>query len=527
MAKRPPSPKPSHASGPPRHILMISSEMAPFARTGGLGEVLGSLPPALGRAGLAVTVALPRYGWIEVGAEIDRFALDVGGYVRDVRILEHAIAPRVRALFVDCPDLYARDGVYGRGEEAYPDNPRRFAWLTRAALEHFARTAQRPAVVHAHDWHAGLAPVYLKTRYRRHPVLGGVPTVLTIHNLAYQGVAPADWLPRLDLGSDLFTVDRLEFWGQISFLKGGVVFSDVITTVSPTYAREIQQPESGVGFDGILRQRAGDLVGILNGIDVGWWNPARDPHLPAPYSADDPGPKIASKREALNAFDLPADEPYLSRPLVGMITRLVPQKGFDLLASVGDRLAAMEATFVLLGSGDRWLEEEWQRLAARHPDRVRVRIGFDDRLAHLIEGGADLFLMPSRFEPCGLNQLYSLRYGTVPVVRATGGLADTVTPYDPRTGQGTGFVFREYTGDALLAALAQALDLFRNARRWRRLQRQGMAEDHSWDASARQYVQVYDRVIRKTSRRGRSSGAAEAGPGAGNGRGDRGDRKDS
>ncbi|HVB38900.1 MAG TPA: glycogen/starch synthase, partial [Vicinamibacterales bacterium] len=291
-----------------------------------------------------------------------------------------------------------------------------------------------------------------------------------------------------------------EYWGRISFLKAGVVFSDAVTTVSPTYARQIQTPEYGCGFDGILRRRAADLTGILNGIDTDRWNPMADPYLPAPYSAETLDEKVASKCEVLKAFGLSVDEPRLSRPLVGMITRLVDQKGFDLLADLGDRLAAMDATFVLLGSGARWLEDRWRGLADRHPDRIRVRIGFDEALSHLIEAGSDIFLMPSRFEPCGLNQLYSLRYGTVPVVHATGGLADTVTPYNPRTGRGNGFAFTEYHGEALLAALGAALRTFEDTRKWRKLQGRGMAEDHSWDASAAEYVKVYDRVVGGSSR---------------------------
>jgi starch synthase len=340
--------------------------------------------------------------------------------------------------------------------------------------------------------------------YHAHALLGGVPTVQTIHNLAYQGVFNADWLPRLDLGWDLFTLDRLEFWGRISLLKAGVVFSDVVTTVSPTYARQIQTPEYGFGFDGILRARAGDLIGILNGIDTERWNPEADPYLPKPYSAADMDGKRDSKRMLLQTFGLGAGRALLERPLVGMITRLVEQKGFDLLASLGDRLAALDATYVLLGSGARWLEEQWRQLAAQYPDRIRVRIGFDEGLSHLIEAGSDLFLMPSRFEPCGLNQMYSLRYGTVPVVHATGGLADTVTGYNPRTGRGNGFAFTGYGARELMGALEAALAAFGDGRRWRKLQARGMAEDHSWDASAAEYVQVYDRVIRDASRRRRA-----------------------
>lgn len=508
---------PKTPSRDPLNIWMLTAEMAPFARTGGLGEVLGSLPPALGRLGVDVTVVLPRYGWMAMGREIDRFPLDVGGFAQNVRILEHRIDDRVRAIHVDCPPLYERESLYGPNGHDYPDNPRRFAFLVRAAFEYAIREGVVPSIVHAHDWHAALAPVYLETRYRAHPLLGGVPSMLTIHNLSYQGLFSPDWLPRLDLGFDLFTVERLEYWNQISLLKGGIVFSDLVTTVSPTYAQEIQTPEYGFGFDGILRARAGKLVGILNGIDTVQWDPAHDPHLPAAYSAADLKGKAASKRALLEAFGLAADDTHRTRPLIGMITRLVDQKGFDLLAAIGDDLARIDATYVLLGSGMRWLEDRWQTLAARYPDRIRVRIGFDDALAHLIEAGSDLFLMPSRFEPCGLNQMYSLRYGTLPIVRATGGLADTVRPaWDPdvavrppakgKTGRtprpttgmqkgATGFMFREPTGEAVLGAIRDAVAAFADRRGWQAMQRRAMAEDHSWDASAQAYVQVYDRVL--------------------------------
>jgi starch synthase len=351
-------------------------------------------------------------------------------------------------------------------------------------------------VVHAHDWQAGLVPVMLATTFAGHPVVGGTPAVFTIHNLAYQGTFPVEWLPALGLGWELMWIDALEFWGRISFLKGGVTFSRVITTVSPRYAQEIQTPELGFGFDGILRYRSRDLVGILNGIDYDQWDPARDAHLPEPYTASNLKGKAAAKRAVLEAYGLPVTASGLARPLLGMVSRMVDQKGFDLVASVADDLPRLDASFVLLGTGERRYEEMWRGLAARHRDRIGARIGFDEGLAHLIEGGADLFLMPSRFEPCGLNQMYSLRYGTVPLVRATGGLFDTVRNYDPRTGAGTGFTFEEYSPQALLGTLRRALDIYKDRDAWQRMQRAGMDEDNSWDARARSYVQVYERAGR-------------------------------
>jgi starch synthase len=472
--------------------LLIGSEAVPFAKTGGLADVLGALAPSLARLGWDVTLAMPRYRGITAGTLVDSFPITVGGYAREVGFFEAGLRDGARVLFVDCPDLFDRDAFYGVDSAGYPDNPRRFAMLVRAAFEFAARRGAAPSVVHAHDWQAGLAPVYLKTLYATHPVLGDTPSILTIHNLAYPGLFAADWLPRLDLGWEQFTIDRLEYWGRISFLKGGINDAQTITTVSPRYAAEIQTPELGFGFDGILRQRRADLVGILNGIDTEQWDSERDPFLPLPYNAANLEGKAAAKAEVLARFQLPV---LPRRPVVGMISRMVDQKGFDLIAALADDLPLLEACFVVLGSGEVRYQELWTRLASAHPDRIGVRIGFDEPLAHLIEAGADIFLMPSRFEPCGLNQMYSLRYGTVPVVRAVGGLADTVTDYAPGRETSTGFVFEPYTPAALLEALGRALMLYPNRQKWQALQITGMNQDHSWDRSAREYVKIYERAL--------------------------------
>ena len=482
-----------------RSVLIIGSEAVPFAKTGGLADVLGALPAALGRLGWRVTVALPRYRGVHDGTLVERFPLSIGGVTLDVGCFEAPQANGARALLIDCPALYDRDGLYGVGNLDYPDNPRRFAVLVRAVLEFVARTGTRPTIVHAHDWQAGLAPVYLKTLYALYPVIGGVPSVFTIHNLAYQGLFEPSWLPRLDLPWDLFAIEQLEFYGRVSFLKGAINHAAIITTVSPRYAQEIQTPEFGFGFDGILRRRAADLFGILNGIDVDQWNPSSDPHLPAHFSADDLAGKAVCKREILAHYGLPIDERTMARPLIALISRMVDQKGFDLMASVTGELLGLDATFVVLGTGEARYQDLWLSLSKGHPTRVGVRIGFDEPLAHLIEAGADIFLMPSRFEPCGLNQMYSLRYGTIPVVRAVGGLADTVRDYAPRRRTSTGFVFHDYAGPALLGALSRALALFADKTRWRALQRNAMRQDHSWDRSGREYVKIYKRAIRQAA----------------------------
>jgi starch synthase len=480
-------------------VLMIGSEALPFSKTGGLADVLGALPQALARLGWDVTLVVPRYRESHVGELIDRFDLRVGGMTADIGMYEAPLGP-ARVLLVDEPTLYDRDHLYGTETGDYPDNPRRFAVLVRSALEFVIRRGARPTIVHAHDWQAGLAPVYLKTLFATHPVLGGVASVFTIHNMAYQGLFQPDWLPRLDLQWSLLGIEQLEYWGKISFLKGGINYADVITTVSPQYAKEIQTPAFGAGFDGILRRRSADLVGILNGIDTTDWDPARDPYLPKPFSSKDRSGKAASKAAVLEEFSLPGDERTMERPLIGMISRMVDQKGFDLIAALAGDLATLGATFVILGTGDARYQDLWRHLAAEFPDRIAARIGFDERLAHLIEAGADIFLMPSRFEPCGLNQMYSLRYGTVPVVRRVGGLADTVTDQAaPSSGvvRPNGFVFEDHTPEALLRALRRALALFKNRDGWRELQVAGMEADHSWDRSAEEYVKIYEKAASK------------------------------
>lgn len=494
-------PKPrGRSAGRRRSVLIIGSEAQPFAKTGGLADVLGALPPALARLGWDATLVLPKYRGVSSGTRTDTFPLTVGAWTRDVGFFEAPLDDGARALLVDCPELYERDAPYGHGNIDYPDNPRRFAVLVRAALEHAARHGA-PSVVHAHDWQAGLAPVYLRSLYAAHPVLAGTPSVFTIHNIAYQGLCEADWLPRLDLGWDQLAIDRLEYWGRVSLLKGGINDADMVTTVSRRYAEEIQTPEFGFGFDGIIQRRRADLAGILNGIDVQEWDPEHDHFLPAPFSAADLSGKAAAKAAVLARYGLPTDAATLARPLVGMVSRMVDQKGFDLIAAVADNLPRLDATFVVLGEGEDRYQRLWRTLAAAHPDRIGARIGFDESLAHLIEGGADMFLMPSRFEPCGLNQMYSQRYGTVPVVRAVGGLADTVrdaaSSKAVKGRRATGVVFDAYTPEALLGALARALDLFGQPRKWRAMQRAGMQEDFSWHRSAQEYVKIYDRAIKK------------------------------
>jgi starch synthase len=478
-------------------ILMVASEALPFAKTGGLADVMCSLPRALASLGHEIDVVMPRYRGITEGARVGRVRVPLGRQVSDADVFATE-SHGVRTVFLAHDGYFDREHLYGLDGHDYADNAERFAFLCRGALEWAAGEARYDAV-HGHDWQAGLLPVFLAREFAAHPTLGAVPSIFTIHNLAYQGVFDSSWLLRLGLGWDLFTIETLEYWGRISFLKGGITFSRTVTTVSPRYAREIQTPEYGFGFDGILRYRSEDLVGILNGIDDDHWDPARDPNLPVPYDASNLMGKSAAKRAVLEEYGLPVNEAALARPLIGMISRMVDQKGFDLLAGIADELPRLDASVVVLGTGDRRYEDLWLGLAARHPERIGARVGYDEGLAHLIEGGVDLFLMPSRFEPCGLNQMYSQRYGTLPLVRATGGLYDTVRNLDVAAGEGTGFTFDEYSPQALLGTLRWALSIYPQRELWRRMQEAAMRQDFSWKRSARKYVRVYEAALRGTT----------------------------
>lgn len=467
---------------------MIASEAQPFSKTGGLADVVAALPKALGRLGHQVTVITPRYRGAPDGPVAGTVALEVAGHRFRTRLLEQVTGPGARVLLLDCPELYDRGGIYYEGGADYSDNPIRYALLSAAALDFAAQQPEPFDILHTHDWQGGLAPVYARALK--------VPSVLTIHNLAYQGVFDKAWVPRLGLGWQDFTIDGFEFFDRLGFLKAGINFADAITTVSPTYAGAIQRPEYGHGLDGVIRSRRERLTGILNGIDHDEWNPAADPHLPEPFDADRLAAKGASKRALLARFGLPVTEETRARPMIGMVSRMVDQKGLDLIAAVAaaGALASLDATFTIVGTGEPRYQDMWRYLAQRHPDRIGVFIGFDEQRAHLVEAGADMFLMPSQFEPCGLNQMYSLRYGTVPIVRAVGGLVDTVRPYQPKNGQGTGFLFSDYEPGVMLRTIEAALAAFADKEIWTRLQKNGMRADFSWDRSAAEYVKIYTRL---------------------------------
>ncbi len=486
-------------------VLLIASEMTPWAKTGGLADVVAGLPEALADLGHDVTVVIPKHrGTVLPKSQAVARAVRVGALAEDVTFHTATFASNRRVVFVDCPKLFDRDGLYGAGGRDYGDNADRFAVLAAAALDYGeSRPGGLPIdVVHAHDWQAGLVPALLATSGPRWPRLSGAGRVLTIHNLAYQGLFPRDVVPRLGLPWSAFTIDQGEFWGRFSFLKSGIMASDYITTVSPTYAKETLTPEAGSGMEGVLRARSKRYVGILNGIDTKVWDPSTDGHLPARYDAKNLGGKAACKRALLARFDLPQGDDALARPIVGMVSRLVSQKGLELILASAEALVEIEATWVFVGTGERRYEKALDALAARYPSRIAVHIGFDEPLAHLVEAGADMFLMPSIFEPCGLNQMYSLRYGTVPIVHAVGGLDDTIQPYTARARNANGFKFQEPTPDALVKTIRHAVRLFRERAVWQRLMRTGMAADHSWRISAREYVKVYRRARLIAAERG-------------------------
>jgi starch synthase len=471
-------------------ILFATSEIAPWVKTGGLGDVAAALPPALQRGGMDVRVLVPMYPALArafpdapIIAE-----LPAATGVFPGATLRSATAPDgTPLLLLDCIACYAREGnpYLGSDGRDWHDNAVRFGLLSYVAAL-LASTATpldwKPQVLHCHDWQTALAPAYL--HYVLKPL---AKSVLTIHNLAFQGLFGAHTVRELGLPTQAWNMDGVEYYGHLSFLKGGLQYADHITTVSPTYAREIQTDTDGMGMAGLLRFRSKVLTGILNGVDIGQWDPATDPHLPAHYDSTTLGEKLANKRALQEKMGLAVREDL---PLFGVVSRLSGQKGLDLLLACADEMIKLPAQLVVLGSGDATLEKAFRTLAMRHPGRVAVHIGFDEGLAHLIEAGVDAFLMPSRFEPCGLNQMYSLRYGTPPIVRATGGLADTVIDAEDKE-NGNGFVFELAEPAELLATIRRAAALWPRPRLWRQLQKNGMAADHSWDQPAQDYIKLY------------------------------------
>jgi len=475
------------------HIAFAASECVPFSKTGGLADVIGALPPALANLGHQVTVFLPRYRQTQLDnprVVIPSITVPFDDRYRFCSVLDGGKRSGVQFYFIDYPPFFDRDGLYGTPLGDYHDNAERFALFSRAVLE-ATKVLGAPDILHCHDWQTALIPILLKTLYDEDPAFAGTPCVFTIHNLGYQGIFQPEILPLLMLPWDLFTMSKLEFYGKVNFLKGAISMADFITTVSRKYSQEIQTAEYGFGLEGVLRARGHTITGILNAVDYESWNPETDGFIATHYSSTELSGKAVCKSDLLQQFGLAADTRL---PVVGMVSRFVQQKGVDLIQQVADRLALEELILIVLGSGQREYEDLFRRLNKQYPQKIALKIAYDNALAHKIEAGSDIYLMPSHYEPCGLNQIYSLRYGTVPVVRATGGLDDTVEQFDPRTSKGTGFKFREYSGEAMLESLRAAINLYRdNPEAWRTLLRNGMGQDYSWTSSAREYVKVYER----------------------------------
>ncbi|MDH4178984.1 MAG: glycogen synthase GlgA [Armatimonadota bacterium] len=473
-------------------VLFCASEAVPFAKTGGLADVAGALPKALAKLGHDVRLALPKYSVIGSERAESRqsgSALEVALGEKRVRVnLESSDAiPGVPTYLVDCPEYFERDTLYGEADDA-----ERFALFCRAVLEFLRAGDWQPEVIHGNDWQTALLPVYLKTVYGGDPALSRIGTVHTIHNLAYQGIFDPSVLNAVGLDRSYLTTDRLEFYGQVNFLKGGLVFADLLNTVSKKYAEEIQTPEYGERLEGVLAKRRGSLFGILNGLDYGAWNPAADKLIEANYDADDLAPKAANKAGLQKRLNLPA-RPEV--PFFGLVSRLAGQKGLDVLAETLPHLLRLDVQFALLGTGEPYYHELLSGMAKQQPDKMAVVLTFDNALAHQIYAGCDMFVMPSYYEPCGLGQMISLRYGTIPVVRETGGLADTITDFDPDTGEGNGFSFQDYASVALLGAMGRGILTMKSPGMWSRVVRNAFASNFSWERSALEYAELYQRAM--------------------------------
>jgi starch synthase len=482
-------------------VLFASSEVAPFAKTGGLADVAGALPKALKALGHDIRVVLPKYRMVDTAKYglrrvLPKLPVPIAGTFETAAVWEAAIAS-VPTYFIEQDEYYDREGLYQVAGRDHPDNAERFAFFSRALLELTRALDFPPTVYHCNDWQTGLVPTYLRTTYQGDPEFRAGGVLFTVHNMGYHGLFRPATLAIANLGPELFTPFGVEFYGKVNFLKAGLVYSDLINTVSRRYSQEIQTEEFGHGLEGVLRARAKDVHGILNGIDYDEWHPGRDQFIASRFSTDDLRGKAACKADLQRLFGLP-ERPDV--PLLAVISRLAEQKGMDLIAESLDSILGLDAQFVLLGTGEPALHQAFEAAKARHPSRVGLELGFDVVLSHKIEAGADMFLMPSRYEPCGLNQMYSLAYGTIPIVRATGGLDDTIQPFEPATNVGNGFKFAEASSDALLLTVRQAVALYRQRAPWLRLIENAMDCDFSWGRSAKEYEALYEEIARRRAR---------------------------
>lgn len=481
-------------------VLFATPEAVPFAKTGGLADVAGALPKFLQGLGCEVMVVMPYYRMVKragfplqyLGEEIE---VPLGNELLQADIYQGQIDKDIPIYFIGRDEFFDREYLYSTPRGDYFDNAERFIFFSKAVLQFCQFMGFSPEIIHHHEWQTGLIPAYLKSIYRNDPFFSHTSVVFTIHNIAYQGIFKKEKFGLTDLPMEMYNPEGIEFWERINLMKAGIVYADVINTVSQKYSEEIQTPEYGYGLEGILRKRGKDLYGIVNGVDYQDWDPSHDPHLIAPYDLNRISGKRECKKDLLKELGLPSSLENV--PLLGMISRLADQKGFDLLMEILDELFTLNIGFVLLGTGEQKYNDLFTQVALKYPQKAGIRIAYDDRLAHKIEAGADLFLMPSKYEPCGLNQIYSLKYGTIPVVRATGGLDDTITAYDPATGNGNGFKFTRYDAKEFLNQIKVAIDFYFQPEHWKKLLGNAMTSDFSWERSARAYLHLYQKALKK------------------------------
>ena len=478
----------------PLKVLFVSPEVVPFAKTGGLADVAGALPKALKALGCDVRLVMPLYHSVRqekytLKKILENLPIPLGRRQIPADIYQGELEEGLPVYFIERDEFYDRGNLYGSAKGDYFDNDSRFVYFSQGTLMAARGLGFQPDIIHGQDWQTGLISAYVHFQRSIDAFYRKTASVFTIHNMAYQGSFPKEIVELAGLPGESFSPSGLEFWGKANLLKAGIVYSQIITTVSRKYSQEIQTPEYGSSLEGILSFRKDDLFGIVNGVDYDLWNPETDPLLAAHYNPKDLSGKKACKKDLLNRYHLPEDR--MEHPVLGIISRLADQKGFDLLAEIMDRLLKEDLSLVVVGTGEEKYHVLFSRLAEEYPKKVGICLAFDNVLAHKIEAGSDLFLMPSLYEPCGLNQIYSLKYGTIPVVRATGGLDDTIIPFDSRTGKGTGFKFRRYQAGELWAALQEALAVYKNQTQWTQLMKNAMAQDFSWMTSAKEYVRLY------------------------------------
>jgi len=484
----------------PLKILFATPEAVPFAKTGGLADVAGALPKALRALGCEIKVVMPYYRMVKnsglphqyLGQELE---VPLGDEELRADIYQGHLNPDIPVYFIGREEFFDREYLYSTSKGDYFDNAERFIFFSRAVLNFCQRMEFSPDIIHHHEWQTGLIPAYLKSIYQNDPFYSRAATVFTIHNIAYQGLFRKEKFGLTGLPREMYSPEGVEFWERINFMKAGMVYADAINTVSRKYSEEIQTPEYGYGLEGILRRRKDSLYGILNGVDYEDWDPARDRSLTARFDLKDPSGKRECKKDLLKEFHLP---PSLENaPLFGMISRLADQKGFDLLMEILEPFFALDIGFILLGTGDQKYHDLFTQVAEKYPQKAGIRIAYDDRLAHKIEAGADFFLMPSKYEPCGLNQIYSLKYGTIPVVRATGGLDDTIVHYNPTTGNGNGFKFARYDAKEFFNTIKLAISFYSQPAHRKQLLYNAMTADFSWKKSAEAYLQLYRKALEK------------------------------